>query len=95
MCDQFGTMCWFCRRKVPHPKPPAPKVRRSGEFWRKHHSAALAVGPDEVKDFEKHYAGEGVSVNHRKTESGDFEPVITSHGHWKQILRARGLVDRD
>lgn len=67
---------------------------KSGKFMRKHHSVALAIGAHEVAKFEKHYAKEGVHVSHRKTESGDYEPVITSPEQFRALLKARGLVDR-
>lgn len=69
-------------------------MAKSGKFWREHHSPALIVGKKELKKFTEHYAKEGVSVDFRPTECGDYEPVIHSREHFNAMLRARGLVDK-
>ena len=66
----------------------------AGEFWRKHHSLALAVGKNEVKKMEEHYAANGIHVDHRKTASGDYEPVVHSKRDFDRLLKARGMVDK-
>lgn len=91
MCEQFGSCCSLCRAGLEHPGAAPP---RKGEFWRKHHSLALAVGADEVEKFERHYAENGIHVKHRKTAMGDYEPVITRGEQFDAMLKSRGLVNR-
>jgi len=69
-------------------------MAKSGKHWRKHHSLALPVGKNEVAKFEEHYRKEGVTVDHRETACGDYEPVIHDLSHYRKILKARGLVDK-
>ncbi|WP_413936355.1 hypothetical protein [Nitrospira sp. BLG_1] len=92
MCEQYGELCWMCKRGIEH-EAPKPKARK-GEFWRAHHSLALEVGADEVAKFEKHYAKHGINVTHRKTDTGGYEPVITRQEQFDAMLRSRGLHDR-
>ena len=68
-------------------------MTKGGKFMRKHHSLALSIGKNQVEQMEKHYAREGVHVDHRKTACGDYEPVIISPEHFRALLRARGLTD--
>ena len=69
-------------------------MAKSGKFMRKHHSLALAVGKNEVANMEDHYRKSGVTVDHRKTAHGDYEPIVTSPEHFRKLLKARGMVDQ-
>ena len=75
-------------------KPKAPKARSGAEFWRKHHSLALAIGENQVAEMEEHYRKHGIHVSHRRTACGDYEPVVTRREQFDAMLKARGMVDK-
>ena len=90
MCDQYGTCCRLCKLGLVHDEP-KPERKRAGEYMRKHNHLALLVGENQVAEMEQHYANHGVHVTHRKTECGDYAPVVTSHSDWAKLCESRGF----
>ena len=66
-------------------------MAKSGKSLRnKHAPLALLVGKNQVAAMEAYYAKCGVRVEHRKTECGDYEPILKDAAHFDAINRARG-----
>lgn len=89
-CEQYGQLCTFCKRGLPHPVPPDQNKKR-GEYFRRYHALDLMIGKNEQAKFEKHYANHGILVSHRDCGNGQVEPVITSGKQLERMVESRGF----
>jgi hypothetical protein len=94
MCEQFGAFCLLCKRGVSLKDHPArTKKSRNEEYWSNYHSPELEVGARQVEQMERHYAGKGVHIRHKKGKYGGFVPDLRSQADYRACMTARGLHD--